>query len=177
VDVAIDDIMTGVEPLEVRRKAAERAEDFARGGVGKAAGRTIICETYTEGDTNMGDINMRDNYGQVAGIMTNCTNMVNQQAPGPKKDAMAALRRDVEELIKRLPDEKKGEAEKVAEDLELAIKQAAKEKPDRPYFSLSAQGLLEAATWVKDCTVNVASTILILGTLIWPDFTLPQLPK
>jgi internalin A len=182
-DVAIDDIMTGVEPLDVRQRAAERAADFARGGGGKGDGRTIIVEgDFVEGGKYMGNDNRIKIGGhainsQVGQTLTNCTNMVNQQAPGKKKDAMDALRRDVEELIKQLPTDKMDKASKVAKNLETTIQQAAEAEPDREWYSLSAKGLLEAATWVKDFSGKIGGTIKNLGTIIWPDFTLPLLPK
>ena len=114
---------------------------------------------------------------QVGQTLTNCTNMVNQQAPGKKKDLLNTLRTDVEELITQLPKDKQSEAPQIAENLENAIKQAIKEKPDRKWYSVSAEGLLEAATWVKDFSGKIGGSIKSLGTLIWPDYSLPELPK
>jgi hypothetical protein len=55
----------------------------------------------------------------------------------------------------------------------MLVKQATSEKPNRKWYSLSAEGLLDAATWVKDFTGNIGGTILNLGKLLWPDFRLP----
>ncbi len=150
---------------------------------GGSTGITIIVEgDFVEGGKHMGNDNRIKIGGhainsQVGQTLTNCTNMVNQQAPGKKKDAMDALRRDVEELIKQLPTDKMDKASKVAKNLETTIQQAAEAEPDREWYSLSAKGLLEAATWVKDFSGKIGGTIKNLGTIIWPDFTLPLLPK
>jgi len=114
---------------------------------------------------------------QVGQTLINCTNMVQQQAPGKKKDLLEQLQKEVDELIKRLPADKRAEAPQVAENLEAAIKQATKEKPDRKWYSVSAEGLLEAATWVKDFSGNLGGTLGNLGKLLWPDFELPKLGK
>jgi internalin A len=149
-----------------------------------AEGITVIVGgDYIEGGKHMGNDNRIHIGGnvinaQVGQTLTNCTNMVNQQAPGKKKDLMDALRRDVEELITKLPAEKKDEAEKVAENLEVAIKQAAKDKPDRKWYTVSAEGLLEAATWVKDFSGQIGGTIKNLGMNLFGDtFDLPKLPE
>jgi len=182
VDIDIEEITTGVEPREAREQAAKRAEATARGGKGE--GRTIFCATYNEGDQHMVDINKSVNItnstisnSQVGQTLTNCTNMVNQQAPGLKKDLLNALRGDIEELIKRLPEDKKDEAPQIAENLESVIKQATKEKPDRKWYSLSTVGLLEAAGWVQDFSGKIGGTIKNLGTMLWPDFTMPKLTE
>jgi hypothetical protein len=71
-----------------------------------------------------------------------------------------------------LPEEKKDEAPQVAENLEIMVKRATSEKPNRKWYSLSAEGLLEA--WVKDLTGNIGGTIKNLGNAIWPDFHMPE---
>ena len=76
-------------------------------------------------------------------------------------------------LIKNLPADKSKEAQKVADKLEVVVKQATSEEPDREWYSLSAKGLLEASKWVKDFTGNIGGTLLNLGKKLWSDFVLP----
>lgn len=71
----------------------------------------------------------------------------------------------------RLPDEKKAET---VENMEVLVKQATNERPNRKWYSFSAEGLLEAAKSVKDFTGKIAGTIKNLGKAIWPDFMLPE---
>jgi len=111
---------------------------------------------------------------QVAQTLTNTTNIVQQQPPGEKKDLLDQLRRDVEALISHLPADKADEASQVAENLEMLVKQATSDKPNRKWYSVSAEGLLEASTWVKDFSGNIFGTVRQVGKLIWPDFSLPK---
>ncbi len=111
---------------------------------------------------------------QVGQTLTNCTNMINQQAPGEKKDLLGELRRQVEEMIKSMPKNKKDEAPQVAKKLETLVDQATSAKPDREWYSLSAKGLLEASQWTKDFTGNIIGTIMPIGKLLWGDFTPPE---
>lgn len=175
LDVQIDSILSGVESSARRRQAADAA--YAKGESIRPP-RTIICDTYNEGDELM-DIDNSTNIGgnvynsQVGQTLTNCTNMVNQQAPGPKKDAMDQLRREVEDLLKRLPEDKMSEAPQVVEKLETAIKEAAKQEPDQEWYSLSTKGLMKAAGWVSGFTDKIGMAVKSLGTLLWTDFKLP----
>ena len=117
-------------------------------------------------------ININSQYGRK---LNNCSIMVQQHEPGEKKDLLEELQNQVEEILKRLPEEKQNEAQQVADNLEMAIKQATADKPNRKWYSVSAEGLLEAATWVKDFSGEIAGTIKNLGTMLWPDFELPKL--
>jgi internalin A len=80
----------------------------------------------------------------------------------------------VQKLIDSLPEDKKDVASQVAENLEMLVKQATSEKPNRKWYSISAEGLVEASKYVKDFTGNIAGTIKSLGKAIWPDFLLPE---
>jgi len=110
---------------------------------------------------------------QVGQSLTNCTNMIQQQAPGKRKDLLETLAKDVRTLIESLPEDKKKDASKVADKLKKITEEAIKEEPEREWYSLSAKGLLEAATWVKDFSGKIGGTILELGKSIWSDFKMP----
>jgi internalin A len=107
---------------------------------------------------------------QVGQTLTNSTNMITQQPPGERKQLLEGLQSDVKKLIESLPEEKKEEAPEVGENLELLVKSATSEKPNRRFYSVSAQGLLEASKWVKDFSGNIFGTIVNLGKNLWPDF-------
>jgi hypothetical protein len=110
---------------------------------------------------------------QVGQTLTNCTNRILQQEPGERKKLLEALDREVRDLIARLPAEKTDEAPQIVENLEMLVKQATSEKPNPKWYGVSAEGLLEAATWVQDFTGKIGGTLLNLGKAIWPDFKLP----
>ncbi len=120
--------------------------------------------------TNIGGSVINSQVGQT---LTNCTNMVQQQAPGERKSLLEALNREVQQLLSSLPEDKKDEAPQVAENLEMLVKQATSEKPNRKWYSVSAEGLLDAATWAKDFSSKIGGTVLKLGKLLWGDFQLP----
>ena len=86
---------------------------------------------------------------------------------------LEALHRDVRKLIENLPSDKQDEAAQVADNLEMIVKQATSEKPNRKWYALSAEGLLEAAKWVKDFSAVIGGTIQNLGQSIWPNYELP----
>lgn len=107
---------------------------------------------------------------QVGQTLTNCMNMIQQQVPGARKALLEELKEHVQQLIERLPDEKK---EKAAGNLELAVKASASAEPNREWYFVSTKGLLEASKFVKDFSGNIAGAIKNLGTSIWKDFVLP----
>ena len=104
---------------------------------------------------------------QVGQTLTNCTNMIQQQAFGPTKDLLEQLNAEARDLIAKLPENKQTKA---ASNLELAIKAVTSTPPERPWYDVSAAGLMEAAKYAKDFTGNIAGTLKNLGkTVIWPD--------
>ena len=135
------------------------------------------------GDYNEGGKHMRDDRSikagrdiknsQVGQTLTNCTNLIQQQAPGEKKTLLLQLDRDVRLLLERLPDEKQ---EEVEADFKMLVEQVTSERPNRKWYSVSAEGLLEASKWTKDFAGNIAGTVGQLGRVFWPDFSLPGAP-
>lgn len=168
VDVPIADFLDCIAPPAERRKAADEDEKH---------GRIIRVErggTYIEGDHLMNQddhsIHARDIINsQVGQTLTNCTNMIRQQVPGKRKDLLEQMDREVNALIAKLPEEKHGDA---AEDLAKMVKGATAEPPNRRWYSMSAEGLLEASKFVKDFAGNIVGTVGKLGKLLWPDFKL-----
>ena len=136
-------------------------------------GITILVQgDYIKGDkpmTHDQSIHIRDNYGQAGQTLTNCTNMIQQQAPGERKDLLEELANQVQQLIAALPADKQEETPHVVENLEMLVKQATSAKPNRKWYSVSSEGLLEASKWVKDYSGNIAGTITNLGKLLWPE--------
>jgi hypothetical protein len=115
-----------------------------------------------------------NNNVQVGSTLSNCINMIGNETSEKRRTLLEDLQEDVEKLIDKLPADKRGEAPQVAESLEMLVKQATSERPNRKWYSLSAEGLLEASKWVKDFAGNIADPILSLGKSLWPDFKLPE---
>ena len=140
-------------------------------------GITVIVQgDFIKGDKPMGhdqSIHIGGNvtHSQVGQTLTNCTNSVQQQAPGERKDLLEKLVKQVQQLIAALPAENQEEAPQVAENLEMLVKQATSAKPNRKWYSVSKDGLLEASQFVKDFGVSMAGTLGSLEKLMWPAGT------
>ena len=91
-----------------------------------------------------------------------------------RRTTLEELAKQVQQLLKALPQEKQEEASQVAGNLELAVKAATSAKPNRAWYDVSAAGLLEASKFVKDFSGEIAGTLKNLGKLLWPDFLLPE---
>lgn len=138
----------------------------------KSPGVTIVVQ----GDYHLGDKFMNDdhstnisgnNYGQVGQTLTNCTNMIQQQAPGERKNLLEELDRQVRLLISQLPEETKAETvSKIEKNLKVLVEEATSQTPDRAWYEVSTKGLLEASKSVKDFTGNIAGTLKNLGKLV-----------
>jgi len=62
----------------------------------------------------------------------------------------------VQELVKKLP---RDEQEKAARNLDMLTTQATAKKPDRRWYEVSAEGLIEAAKAVADFAKPVATAV------------------
>jgi hypothetical protein len=101
--------------------------------------------------------------------------MVQLQPPGEKKELLEQLQADVKKLILAFPAEKKDKESETADYLKAIVEQSTgKVSPNRRFYAVSADGLLEASKWVKDFSGNIIGAVGQLGKLIWPDFKLPN---
>ncbi|WP_395733765.1 COR domain-containing protein [Prosthecobacter sp.] len=154
---------------EPAQRKAERKTQATRES-GKTPATTIIHVSgdYIQGTKPMSnDINILGNVtnSQIGQSLTNCTNIIQQQQQGELKTLLEELEKDVQTLISRLPEDQK---EETAGNLELLVKAATSEKPNRKWYSVSSDGLLEASKYVKDFTGNISGTLTHLGKLLWP---------
>ncbi len=85
-----------------------------------------------------------------------------------------ALQNEGETLVAQLPDDKKQAAK---DDLKLLVETAKSPAPNRKWYSMSAEGLLEASKWVKDFSGNIFGTIGQVGKMLWPDFSPPKIEE
>ncbi len=155
----------------VKMKAREERTKKSSG-----SGDTYI-EEYIAGDKKVDDRSVkigRDAKGNVIQTGDDNINIMIQQAPAERKELLEELRGQVQELIEQLPEDKKDEAPRVAKNLEALVNEATSSKPDRKWYSVSAEGLLEASKWTKDFAGNIVGTIGKLGKLIWPDYSPPS---
>jgi hypothetical protein len=111
---------------------------------------------------------------QVGHVLANSLDMIQQQPASERKTLLEELDRNIKELLEKLPQERKSEANEVVENLEMLVKQATREKPNRKWYSLSAEGLLEASGWVKGFTGSIAGPVAKVGAILWRDFSLGE---
>lgn len=167
-------------PVQRLLDGVGRMDDATRNLSGRVRGKSRLDTTNTiivTGDYIAGDRAVIDshnihisgsNYGQIGQSLTNATNLIQQQIASERRDLLEDLSRDVKSLLERLPEDM---APHVAEDLELLVKQATSEKPNRKWYEVSAEGLIEASKFIKDFSGNIAGTVKNLGKAIWPDFS------
>ena len=169
MDKPIGDFLDCIDPPAVRRMAADEEEKHGR--IIHVAPGANYHEHHEPMSQDDHSIHARDIINsQVGQTLTNCTNMIQQQAPGERKELLERIDREVNELIAKLPKDKQEEA---AEDLAKMVKGATMEPPNRRWYSMSAEGLLEASKFVRDFAGNIVGTVGTLGKLLWPDFSLP----
>jgi len=171
-DIEVTSVLDHVtDPFQ--RKADRKALAAREQGWAPAASTTIninVQGDYIPGEKKMSsDFNLT-NYGSISNsqfgqTLTNCTQMIQQQNEGPIKTLLEDLEKDVQSLLARLPEQQKQET---AENLEILVKTATSNKPNRKWYSVSSEGLLEATKYVKDFTGNIAGTLASLGRLLWP---------
>jgi|APTNR8051073442_1049403.scaffolds.fasta_scaffold03291_2 internalin A len=161
-DILIATLLDGIESKKERKTPVKKRGD----------GKTIIFEAGAEYHEHQKAMNIDhsihiggDNHGQVAQTMTNCTQMIKQQAPGELKLLLEKLEQEVKELLPQLPEEKREEA---AGNLELLTKASTSVKPNRAWYSVSSEGLMEASSYAKDFAGNIPGTIGSLKNLLWP---------
>jgi internalin A len=136
------DLLDGVESADRRKRERKKLDALT----GK---RPVIVQGdfYMQESHNLtihGDVT----NSQVGQTLTQCTNNINAQPDGALKEALAALVKEVGELIRQLPPDRKAKEEDIAKDLEMVVEQATSPKPHRRWYEVSAQGLNEAAECV-----------------------------
>ncbi|TDU72826.1 hypothetical protein EI77_01291 [Prosthecobacter fusiformis] len=125
-----------------------------------------IHDDHSTGKTSITDSFKGNVNSQVGQTLSQCTLMVQQQTAGEVKSLLESLTKDVKTLIEKLPEDKQEEA---ATNLELLTKAVTIAKPNRAWYSVSAEGLIEASKFVKDFTGNIAGTVGQLRKLVFPD--------
>lgn len=160
IEFPLGDICDGTVNLARLRKYGE----FYRFSVNVHATEVVMGDRITQ------NIHGGTFHGPVAAKMEHCRLTLAQSATVRQKELLEALHREVAALIERLPESKQSDA---ADNLELLVKSVAAGEPKREWYEVSARGLLEASSFVKEFTGNIAGTIGQLGKLIWPDLTLP----
>jgi len=170
--VRIIELLNGVESSEFRsnRREKELQQSTTGGTFIFNSPANITLDQHTMHKTT--NIRVGTNYGQVGEVLTNCTNIINEQSNKELKLLLEKLDTEVRNLINALPSTIEDVKTSAVEDLESIINVATAKKPVRKWFDVSAAGLLEASEFVKDFSGNLAQTICQLGKFLWPGFEL-----
>jgi internalin A len=169
IEVKIAELLNGVESPEDRVKRAKEEERL--GGV-----KTIIYDqSITMRDHIQQNISGGTFHGPVAAVMKDCASIINSQPPGERKELLETLQKQIGELISGPPEEKQQFKKMVADRLKELTEGVTSGTPDRAWYSVSSKGLLEAAKFVKDFSVEIGGTLKILGSSFWPDFKLTDI--
>jgi hypothetical protein len=166
ITVNVREALDGVRGTEQRKRDEEQRQQ-----VHHHYYREGTQPKFPMGDHIEQNISGGNFTGPVAAKMENCTSIIDQQNNPKRRELLEEIQKQTRELISKLPEDKR---EKAAGNLELLVKGADEQAPDREWYSVSAKGLLEASKFVKDFTGNIAGTIGQLGKLIWPDYSMPQ---
>ncbi len=172
-----------LERILIRRQGEKKQDKKHSSNMQPRSGRSHGVTIFVQGDYVKGNKPMNHDQSihiggniinsQIGQTLTNCNNLIMQEAPGDRKVLLQELSSHVEKLIKALPLEKQDKAPKIARDLKVLVEQSTSSEPEREWYWLSAKGLLEAATWVKDMSGEIGGTVKNLGKAIWADFLLP----
>ena len=165
IEVKIAELLNGVESPEDRAKRAKEEERL--GGV-----KAIVYDQRTMGDYTQLNISGGTFHGPVAAVMRDCTNIINSQPPGKRKELLETLQTQIGELISGPLEEKQQLKKMVADRLKELTEGVTTGTPDRAWYSVSSKGLLEAAKFVKDFSSEIGGTLKNLGSSFWPDFKL-----
>lgn len=92
---------------------------------------------------------------------------INSPAARPEEtDALlVALRAQVEALANELPPAK---AKQVRNDLETLAQEAKSSEPRKSMFTITSEGLIDAARTVAAMTPSIANTVMELAKLLFP---------
>lgn len=100
------------------------------------------------------------------GTIQNSFNTVAQSAAEPAlKAELERLCQQVEQMLTKLPEEKK---EEVAQDLDSFVKEVTKDMPRKKWYELSGEGLIEAAKACAGMAAPVTATVKSILALLQP---------
>jgi len=176
IKIRLRDLLDGIEPQSRRARRGQTKEASSISVL--ARNSKVVINTTKEISMDDHSINISGNVvsSQVGQALMNCRNIVRHKASDEHRALLETLIQDVQKLVEALPEESTSDATGILEDLEMVVQQATSEKPSRKWYSVSAEGLLEAANWVRGFSASIGGTVLELGKALWPDFRMPN-PK
>ena len=105
-------------------------------------------------DMSQNKTEFRDNYGNIniGSYLENVTQTINASSSlqPEKRQELAALVQELKGALEPVSKTNPEDSARVAETLELAVKEATKAKPNPGFLKITAEGLKEAANALKD---------------------------
>ena len=147
------------------RQVAEKVARYIRRSDAAAPVVTQIFGDQMNTHIQMGNVTVAGDFNQVTA--QNIQNSFNKAAgadvQAPLKEALKELTAKVAELAKQLAPDK---AEAVSKDLATLTSEAVSKEPRKPWYELSASGLLEAAKTVGEMTGPVTAAVKAVLSLL-----------
>jgi hypothetical protein len=95
----------------------------------------------------------------------NATQINNPQRAEETEKLLATLTAQIEALSKELPPQK---AEQVRSDLETLTREAKSPEPRKSMFTVTGEGLVDAAKTVATMAPSITATVMELSKLLFP---------
>lgn len=125
----------------------------------QAGGKLYMPSEHFEQNITVG----RDLTGVVGVTLTNITQAIQNLQREDLRDALEALKRQIEPLLQHLSADM---VEETVQNLEDFTKEASKDKPRKPLLEVTSKGLVEAATAVSAISAPVIKTVNELKGLL-----------
>jgi len=105
----------------------------------------------------VGPVNVKSQLNRVTQIAKNAATL-----PDDKREQLAALVEELKAALQAATEKRPEDADRVARSAELVVVEAAKQKPDKGFLSITSEGLKQAAKTVADiapAVIGVAAKI------------------
>jgi hypothetical protein len=99
----------------------------------------------------VGPVNIKSRLEQVTQTVQQTTGWSDE-----RRDELNKLIADLQSVLKAVADQRPADAERVAKSAEMVVEEATRDKPDKSFLNITAEGLKQAAKAVAD----IAPTVL-----------------
>lgn len=149
----------------VGRQVADKVARYIRRSEAAAPIVTQIFGDQMNTHIQMGNVTVTGDFNFVTAqnIQNSFNKAANADVQAPLKDALKELTAKVAELAKQLPPDK---AEAASKDLATLTSEAVSKEPRKPWYQLSADGLLDAAKTVAAMTGPVTTAVRAVLALL-----------
>lgn len=147
------------------RQVENRVARFVRRSQAAAPVITQIIETQMNTHIQLGNVTVSGDFNLVTAhnIQGSFNKAADADIDAPLKESLKTLSAQVAELAKKLSPEA---AEAVSKDLAALTAEAVSKQPRKPWYELSANGLLEAAKTVAEMAAPVTTAVKAVLSLL-----------